>query len=205
MKVRIGIDVGGTFTKAVVLDNATHEILGKAAVLTTHDAPEGVARGVVEVFQRALEGYGIDPGAVVFLAHSTTQATNALLEGDVAPVGIVGMGGGVVEGFLARRGTAVEDLELAPGRRLTAFHAFLDRRQLSRDAIRAAIQGLIARGARVVVASAAFGVDEAADERAVMQVGAELGVTKERVRQIEARALSKLRKAAEEEKIEFPG
>ena len=32
-----------------------------------------------------------------------------------------------------------------------------------------------------------------------------MGVTKERIRQIEARALSKLRKAAQEEKIEFPG
>lgn len=37
------------------------------------------------------------------------------------------------------------------------------------------------------------------------QVGAELGVTKERIRQIEIRALNKLRKAAEEEKIEVSG
>ncbi|PYN11956.1 MAG: hydantoinase, partial [Candidatus Rokuibacteriota bacterium] len=111
----MGIDVGGTFTKAVVLDDATHEIRGKAAVLTTHDAPEGVARGVVEVLRRSLAGFGVDPGAVAFLAHSTTQATNALLEGDVAPVGILGMGTGALEGFLARRGTAVDALELGPG------------------------------------------------------------------------------------------
>src|SRR6201997_5619246 len=87
---RIGIDVGGTFTKAVLIDNATHEVVGRFSVLTTHSDPRGVAKGVVEVFRTVLERSGVDPKEVIFLAHSTTQATNALLEGDVANVGVIG-------------------------------------------------------------------------------------------------------------------
>ena len=83
-KVRMGIDVGGTHTKAVAIDNATHEIIGKSSVKTTHDDKAGVATGVVQAFQNCLRENGIDPKDVIFVAHSTTQATNALIEGDVA-------------------------------------------------------------------------------------------------------------------------
>ncbi|MDC0935272.1 sigma-70 family RNA polymerase sigma factor [Pirellulales bacterium] len=46
-----------------------------------------------------------------------------------------------------------------------------------------------------------FGLDHKREPLTLKEVGAELGVTKERIRQIEARALNKLRQAAQEEKI----
>lgn len=48
-----------------------------------------------------------------------------------------------------------------------------------------------------------FGLNREQEPRTLQQVGAQLGVTKERIRQLEARALRKLRLAAEEENIAF--
>jgi RNA polymerase primary sigma factor/RNA polymerase sigma factor len=49
-----------------------------------------------------------------------------------------------------------------------------------------------------------FGLNRGHEPLTLKQVGVEMGVTKERIRQIEARALSKLRRAAEEDRIEVP-
>ena len=80
--VRMGIDVGGTYTKCVAMDNLTHEIIGKNEVKTTHDDKDGVAAGVVQSFKNCMAENDIAPEDVVFVAHSTTQATNAFIEGD---------------------------------------------------------------------------------------------------------------------------
>jgi N-methylhydantoinase A/oxoprolinase/acetone carboxylase beta subunit len=90
--VRIGIDVGGTFTDVVAVDAATRALLAAVKVPTTHDHPDGVAAGIVAGLAQLLREHAIDPATVAFIAHSTTQATNALLEGDVARVGVVRFG-----------------------------------------------------------------------------------------------------------------
>jgi len=174
MDVRIGIDVGGTFTKAVALDNSSLAIIGKASTLTTHRAPEGVAAGVIKVFHDVLEQSRIEPRAVRFAAHSTTQATNAVLEGDVAPVGIFGMGRGWLQGRLARWQTNIGPIALAPGKILTTYHAFLPSADVNTERVQRELVALKARGARVIVASEAFGVDAEAKEKLVVDVARQL-------------------------------
>ncbi|MBK9119203.1 MAG: hydantoinase/oxoprolinase [Phycisphaerales bacterium] len=161
--VRIGIDVGGTFTHAVALDAATRALMGKAKVPTTHSAAEGVARGVVDSLLRLLGDCGLRPDQVLLIAHSTTQATNALLEGDVASVGIVGVAAGP-SALLARRQTAIRSIPLAPGRYLRTTHRFLRAEQLSDAAIDTALDQLTDAGAVAIVAAAAFSVDDPAIE-----------------------------------------
>ena len=155
-KVRIGIDVGGTFTHAVALDNETYEILGQAKVLTTH---KFIAQGIIEALNKLLKEASLSPSDISFIAHSTTQATNALLEGDVAKVGIVGMGKGV-EGLRAKGETKVGD-----------FHQFLDTGETNfEEKIEKAIKNLIDEGASAIVASEAFGVDDPKNEHLVIEL-----------------------------------
>lgn len=172
-KVRIGIDVGGTFTDAVVIDNDTYQVIAKRKIPTTHS--EGVALGVVRIISTLLEENHIAPEDVVFIAHGTTQATNALLEGDVAHVGIIGMATGF-DARSAKSETNVEQIELAPGKYLHCCHTFLDSKDVTEGTIDCALRDLQAQGAQVIVASEAFSVDDPAKELMVMNRSASQGL-----------------------------
>jgi len=164
--VRMGIDVGGTYTKCVAMDNDTHEIIGKNEVKTTHDDKDGVAAGVVQSFRNCMQESGILPEDVVFVAHSTTQATNAFIEGDVASVGVVGVAGGGLEGLLAKRQLALKDIVLDEkvGRMIKVYNTFIKKKMLTEDVINQNISQLLDQGAKVIVASMAFGVDSMDEE-----------------------------------------
>lgn len=165
--IRIGIDVGGTHTKAVAIDNNTNEIVGKGSVMTTHYAKEGVAAGVVEAFQKCLAENDIKPEEVIFIAHSTTQATNALLEGDVARVGVIGIGKGGLEGILAKKQTKIDNIDLGTGKFIEIDQKYMKVKEMTPENIRDTVKSMIDQGDRVIVASKAFGVDDMREELAV--------------------------------------
>lgn len=175
-RIRIGIDVGGTFTHAVAIDAATLDLVAQVKVPTTHRHERGVAAGIVQALFELLRVGGISSEEIVLIAHSTTQATNALLEGDVAPVGIVGMAAGLGR-RRARSQTQLGDIELAPGRFLRTYHVFLDTtRGLTQERVAAAVEELLAQGARVIVASAAFSVEDPREENMVLEYCQSRGV-----------------------------
>lgn len=176
MKVRIGIDVGGTFTDAVAINNETYELIGSVKAPTTHTAKEGVAAGIVEVLHKVMEQYSIKPEDVTFIAHGTTQATNALLEGDVARVGVVTLGQGI-QGAKSRSDTTIGNIELAPGKFLNSENNYVDTSSQNVDqAIRTALETLKNQGCTSFVAAEAFSVDDPARENRTVELCKEMGL-----------------------------
>jgi N-methylhydantoinase A len=171
MKVRIGIDVGGTFTDAAVIDNDTFELIGTIKVPTTHTAKEGVAKGIIEVLQFVMQKYNIAPADVIFIAHGTTQATNALLEGDVVKVGILTIGSGL-EGLKSKNDTVMGNIELTSHKFLNTANQYLDspNKDQSSFAQRVAdhINRLTDDQCQSIVAAEAFSVDNPQNENQIL-------------------------------------
>lgn len=82
--IRVGVDVGGTFTD-VVLDRPGERIVVHKVPSTPADQSEGVVKGVTEICAMA----GIEPSAIDMVLHGTTVATNMVIERKGARVGML--------------------------------------------------------------------------------------------------------------------
>ena len=85
MTYRLGVDVGGTFTDVLLIDETT----GVTHRAKTPSTPDDQSRGVLDGVVKACGLAGIEPSEVAQFLHGTTVATNAILEGKGARVGLV--------------------------------------------------------------------------------------------------------------------
>jgi N-methylhydantoinase A/oxoprolinase/acetone carboxylase beta subunit len=85
----LGVDTGGTYTDAVIVDEAADKVIGKAKSLTTRS---DLALGIGRAVDAALAGAGIAAKDVALVSLSTTLATNALVEGQGGRVALVFIG-----------------------------------------------------------------------------------------------------------------
>ncbi|MGL4744747.1 MAG: hydantoinase/oxoprolinase family protein, partial [Dermatophilaceae bacterium] len=90
MTYRLGVDVGGTFTDILLIDEDTGATYRAKTASTPDDQSVGVLRGI----DQACAAAGVDRSVVGDVFHGTTVATNAILEGKGARVGLV-----TTEGF----------------------------------------------------------------------------------------------------------
>ncbi|GAC1483401.1 MAG: hypothetical protein NVS2B11_08910 [Acetobacteraceae bacterium] len=79
-RIRIGIDIGGTFTDLQILDEAS----GALNSLKTATTPEDPSIGLMAGIAQAAQQFGFEIADIGFLLHGTTIATNAVLERKLA-------------------------------------------------------------------------------------------------------------------------
>ena len=90
MSYRLGVDVGGTFTDLLLIEEGSGRTHRAKVPSTPSDSSLGVLAGIDRICARA----GIDPGEITNVLHGTTVATNTILEGKGARVGVI-----TTEGF----------------------------------------------------------------------------------------------------------
>jgi N-methylhydantoinase A len=110
-RYRVGVDVGGTFTDVVLVEESSGDIL--AAKVPT--VPSDPSQGCIDGVDKALNAFAIDPAEIVFTVHGTTIATNTIIEGKGAKAGLI-----TSEGFR-------DVLEIAYQTRPNLYDVFYDK------------------------------------------------------------------------------
>jgi N-methylhydantoinase A len=85
MSYRLGVDVGGTFTDLLLISEETGDTYTAKVPSTPEDSSIGVLNGVARICEES----GVDPTHINRIMHGTTVATNAVLQGKGAKVGLV--------------------------------------------------------------------------------------------------------------------
>ena len=183
MSYRLGVDVGGTFTDVLLVDEQAGSTWRAKTASTPHDQSVGVLHGIDKVCEQA----GVDRGAIAHLLHGTTVATNAILEGKGATVGLVTTEGfrqvlqiarSFVPGGLAgwiiwpkpEPLAALENTVEVPGRIASDGSVV---RELDEDAARAQLRRLRAAGIEALAVSLINAFANDAHERRVGELAAE--------------------------------
>jgi N-methylhydantoinase A len=85
MAYRLGVDVGGTFTDLLLIDDRNGETFRDKVPSTPHDPSEAVINGTLQICRKAK----VTPSDIQLFMHGTTVATNTVLTGTGARVGLV--------------------------------------------------------------------------------------------------------------------
>ncbi len=181
--MQIGVDIGGTFTDIVALDDE-----GRLALAKVPSTPKDLLDGIGAAVGKVLALAGAPPGDVERFIHGTTVATNAVLEKKGAVTAIL-----TTEGFEdvlemgRQKRSRMYDLEmdpetpsfLAPGRRRVGIRERLDARgatlvPLDEGQVRAAVQTLRSQGVQAIAVCYLFSFVNPAHEQRTRELCAEI-------------------------------
>ena len=163
----VGVDTGGTYTDAAIIDAGSHRVISSAKAITTNG---DLAIGVAEAITRAV-GFlpqGLQPQDISLVSVSTTLATNAVVEGHGSAVGVV------LIGFDAAMVTRTGIAQAFPGMPVETVAGGHDhngdaRVPLDLEALEAALSRMADKVDAFAVASA-FAVRNAAHEHAAREL-----------------------------------
>jgi len=176
--VRIGVDIGGTFTDLVWMDESTGAVRVGKLLTTPKEPAQAVEQGVVTLLHEA----GSAPASVSTLIHGTTLATNALIERKGAKTGLLTTAGfrDVLE--MGREGRYdMYDLFIDPPAPLVPRHLRLEVPEriladgsvltpLDESSARAAISALLAAGVEAIAVSLLHAYRNPVHERALVDI-----------------------------------
>lgn len=170
MTVLLGIDTGGTFTDAVVMTADTpHQVIAAAKRPTSH---HDLSVGIGDALAAVLASANAVPDDVGLVSVSTTLATNALVEGQGDPVGVLALGFSAAELERAGLDQVVDSdaiVTLAGGHDAHGHELAA----LSDADVEAAVRGLAPRVSSLAVIGQ-FSVRNPAHERAVSAIARRL-------------------------------